>query len=273
MGIVKKMSERKDMNQRFRGKVVLITGGASGIGKTIAEGFVAEGAKVVITGRSQKRGLKTTRTLDRTGRRVKFIQADVIKVEDVSRQTMETVKQFGKIDILVCGAGINVVGKLVNTPESAWDEIMDTNTKGQFLSIKEAYPFLKKTKGSIVTISSDVANRGSATIPAYSISKSAVTQMTKMFAAEFAKDGVRVNSVAPANIIPGMLHNLDLTNPKKPAWRKEDSSGPDWVVPPIGRFGRAEEVANVVLFLASDEASYVTGSEVLVDGALNAAQA
>lgn len=124
----------------------------------------------------------------------------------------------------------------------------------------------------MVTLASDVALRGSISIPAYSISKAAVLQTTKMFAYEFAKDGIRVNSVLPANTLPGMQHNLDITNPKKPFWRKEDISGPDWVTPPQGRFGYADEVANVVLFLASDQASYVTGSEVLVDGALNAAQ-
>ncbi|KKT72907.1 MAG: Short-chain dehydrogenase/reductase SDR, partial [Microgenomates group bacterium GW2011_GWA2_44_7] len=241
--IKNKLSVSPDSNQRFKGKVVLITGGTSGIGKTITECFLKEGAKVVITGRDVIRGLKTAKTLDQSGKRVRFISSNISKAEDVKKQTMETISLFGRIDVLVSGAGINVIGKLTQTSESAWDEVMDINVKGQFLSIKEAYPYLKKTKGAVITISSDVAlpNRGSVTIPAYSISKSAVSQMTRMFAAEFAKDGVRVNAVSPANIIPGMLHNLDLSDPKKPTWRKEDLCGPDWVLPPFGRFGFSKE--------------------------------
>jgi len=159
---------------------------------------------------------------------------------------------------------------------------MDTNVKGTFLSCQAAISYLKQSCGCIVTIASDVAEKGSGTIPLYSISKSAVLMMTKLLAGELAVDGVRVNTVLPANIVPGMRSTLveEVTGGgsagtkggSKRKWVAEDPEGPDWVVPPIGRFGEVKEVADVVLFFASEEASYCSGTSVLIDGALNAVQ-
>lgn len=261
--------------ERFKDKVVLITGGTSGIGLETAKEFLEEGAKVVITGRNQgkQQGQKAIETLEKISPNIIFVTADVTKASDCQKQVAETVKKFGKLDIVVTCAGISAVDKLLESSEEAWDMILDTNLKGVFLTIKAAASELTKNKGNIVAIASDVALTGSATIPIYSISKSGVLMLVRLLAHELAPQGVRVNSVLPANIEPGMINSLHENTPEGPKWMPEDSTGPDWVVPPIGRFGKAPEVAKTILFLASDEASYCSGSYLLIDGALNAAQA
>lgn len=261
--------------EMFKDKVILITGGASGIGLETAKEFLEEGARVVITGRNQdkERGQEAIKTLKKFSSNIIFVTADVTLAQDCKKQVDETVKKFGKLDIVVACAGINAVDKLLESSEKAWDLVLDTNLKGVFLTIKAAAPELIKNKGNMVAIASDVALTGSATIPIYSISKTGVLMLVRLLANELAPQGVRINSVLPANIEPGMVYNLHENTPEGPKWIPEDSTGPDWVVPPIGRFGKASEVAKAILFLASDDASYCNGSYLLIDGALNAAQA
>jgi NAD(P)-dependent dehydrogenase (short-subunit alcohol dehydrogenase family) len=256
--------------QRFVDKVALITGGTSGIGMAIAGRLLTEGARVVITGRDEVKGRRSLEELQVLGE-VRFVRADTSLAPDVEKQTRETLDLFNSIDIVVPCAGVNHIGTLTEASESAWDTIMSTNLKGVFLTIQAAVPYLKKTKGTIVTIASDVALRGSVALPVYSIAKSAVWMLTRMWAYELASSGVRVNAVLPANILPGMQHNLRQVAEGE-VWTPEDTSGSDWVIPPAGRFGNASEVAAAVLFLASNDASYCNGSGLLIDGALNAAQ-
>lgn len=130
------MSDKRGNQNRFKGKVVIVTGGTSGIGKAVAVKLVVEGAKVVITGRDAGKGAMAAKEIDSSGRAVKFVQADVARAVEVERQTKQAIKFFGKLDILVGCAGINVVGKLIDTSESAWDRLMEINARGQFLSIK-----------------------------------------------------------------------------------------------------------------------------------------
>jgi NAD(P)-dependent dehydrogenase (short-subunit alcohol dehydrogenase family) len=160
----------------------------------------------------------------------------------------------------------------METDESVWNMMMDINLKGTFLSIKSAYPYLKKSQGNIVNIASDVSLVGSTSIPVYSITKAGVWMLTRLLASELAPAGIRVNAILPANITPGMKHTIKKDSEGKWVEVPENPEGPDWVKPPIGRFGTADEVASTVLFLASSEANYCTGSGLLVDGALNAAQ-
>jgi NAD(P)-dependent dehydrogenase (short-subunit alcohol dehydrogenase family) len=258
-------------NTEFNNKVVLITGGTSGIGKVVAKQFLQSGAKVVITGRNNNKGKSAASELTQYGD-VLFVQSDVTSKKDCEHAAVIADKSFGPIDVLVVNAGINHVGSIQDSSEVAFDLIMDINLKGAYLSINATLPYLKASKGTIVVTGSDVALKGSESIPLYSVSKAALLMLSQMYAAELAPTGVRINSVLPANIIPGMEHNLDQTDPNNSHWRKEDITGPDWVKPPLGRFGKAEEVAQAILFLAGKQSSYCTGSHLLIDGGLNAAQ-
>lgn len=261
------------MHKQFEGKVVLITGSSSGIGKQTAKQFLELGAKVVINARTLNEvAQQTMNEFSLYGESVCFIAADVSNSKEVQELINKTIEEYKKLDVLVTSAGINHIGTVADTSEDAWDLVMDINLKGTFLCCKYAIPHLKETKGCIVTVSSDVAVVPSATIPVYSISKSGVSMLTRTLAAELAASGVRVNTVMPANVIPGLRNNL-IENDGKQEWVVDDASGPDWVLPPMGRFGVASEVADGIIFFASEQSKYCTGSSLLIDGALNAAQA
>lgn len=261
------------MDKQFEDKVVLITGSSSGIGKQTAKQFLEQGAKVVINARTLNDvAQQTMKDFSIFGESVYFIAADISNAQEVKALIDGTIAKYKHLDVIVTSAGINHIGKVAETSEEAWDLVMDINLKGTFLCCKAAIPYLKKTKGCIITVSSDVAVVPSTTIPVYSISKSGVSMLTRTLAAELATSGVRVNAVMPANVVPGLRNNL-VENDGKQEWVIDDASGPDWVLPPIGRFGEASEVADAILFFASDQSKYCTGSSLLIDGALNAAQA
>jgi NAD(P)-dependent dehydrogenase (short-subunit alcohol dehydrogenase family) len=244
---------------RLPGKVALITGAAHGMGEAEANMFAKEGAKVVAADVLEAEGNQVVEAIGKDGGEALFVRLDVTNETAWQRAVESAVARFGKLDILVNNAGISgsAGADLLNT--EAWDAVMAVNAKGVFLGLKYAIPAMQKAGGgSIVNISSISGFVGQDYIHmAYNASKGAVRIMTKSAAVQYAKDGIRVNSVHPG-VMPPMLTST----------RGADSEERQRLLAkvPMGRVGRREEVGYAVLFLASDEASYITGTELVVDG-------
>ena len=244
---------------RLENKVALISGGSRGMGAAEAEMFAAEGAHVVIADILEDEGRKTASKIAETGARCVFTNLDVLKASDWESAISTVTSAFGKLDILVNNAGVTSRMMLLETSEPEWDRVMDINTKGTFLGIKTAIPAMKYSGGgSIVNISSQMGLVGADYIsPQYQASKGAVRILTKSVAIQYASDNIRCNSIHPAPIETDMTADI----------RDDADSFQDMLRRiPMGRYGKPEEVAYAVLYLASDESSFVTGSEVVVDG-------
>jgi NAD(P)-dependent dehydrogenase (short-subunit alcohol dehydrogenase family) len=244
---------------RLEGKVALITGGAHGMGAAEAVLFAREGAQVVVGDLLEVEGQKVVDAIAAVGGRARFVKLDVTRESDWQEAVATTVAGSGKLDVLVNNAGISGTFDPDLTSASAWDRLMEVNAKGAFLGMKHAIPAMQKAGGgSIVNISSISGFVGQDMIHmGYNASKAAVRVMTKSAAVQYAKDGIRVNSVHPG-VMPPMLTSRATADP---AQRARLLAGV-----PMKRVGRLEEVAYAVLFLASDEASYITGTELVVDG-------
>ncbi|HTK92930.1 MAG TPA: glucose 1-dehydrogenase [Verrucomicrobiae bacterium] len=241
---------------RLQGKVALITGAASGMGKSEAEIFAKEGAKVVLADVLDAEGKAAA---DAIGANARYVRLDVTSEPAWEQVIATTVAQWGKLDVLVNNAGISGTFDPDIMSTAAWDKLMDVNAKGVFLGMKTALPVMvKQGAGSIVNISSVSGFAAQLGIHmAYNASKGAVRLMTKSAAVQYARKGIRVNSVHPG-VLPAM-RTSKLT--ADPTYRDKMLAAV-----PMGRAGRVEEVAHAVLFLASDEASYITGTELVVDG-------
>ncbi len=241
---------------RLAGKVALITGGASGMGQSEAIIFAKEGAKVVVADVLEAEGRRVADSLGGAGR---FVHLDVTSEPAWQKAIEATRKDFGKLDVLVNNAGISGTFDPDTLSTSAWDRLMDVNAKGVFLGMKHAIPMMEQAGGgAIVNISSVSGFVGQKGIHmAYNASKGAVRLMTKSAAVQYARSGIRVNSVHPG-VLPAMRSSKATADP---AFREKMLAGV-----PMRREGRVEEVAYAVLFLASDEASYITGTELVVDG-------
>jgi NAD(P)-dependent dehydrogenase (short-subunit alcohol dehydrogenase family) len=241
---------------RLDGKVALITGGASGMGQSEAVILAREGAKVVVADVLEDEGRQVAEVLGQAGC---FVRLDVTS-EAAWREAIATaLSMFGKLDVLVNNAGISGTFDPDTLSTSAWDRLMDVNAKGVFLGMKHVIPVMEQAGGgAIVNISSVSGFVGQAGIHmAYNASKGAVRLMTKSAAVQYARSGIRVNSVHPG-VMPAMRTSKATADP---AFRAKMIAGV-----PMRREGRVEEVAYAVLFLASDEASYITGTELVVDG-------
>jgi NAD(P)-dependent dehydrogenase (short-subunit alcohol dehydrogenase family) len=241
---------------RLGGKVALVTGGASGMGRSEAVLFAQEGAKVVVADVLEAEGRQVADGLGGAGR---FVPLDVTSEAAWETAIATTLSTFGKLDVLVNNAGISGTFDPDTLSTSAWDRLMDVNAKGVFLGMKHAIPLMEQAGGgAIVNISSVSGFVGQKGIHmAYNASKGAVRLMTKAAAVQYARRGIRVNSVHPG-VLPAMRTSKATADP---AFREKMLAGV-----PMGREGRVEEVAYAVLFLASDEASYITGTELVVDG-------
>jgi NAD(P)-dependent dehydrogenase (short-subunit alcohol dehydrogenase family) len=241
---------------RLEGKVALITGAANGMGQSEAGIFAREGAKVIVADVLEAEGRTVADGLGGAGR---FVRLDVTSEANWQEAVAATLSAFGKLDILVNNAGISGTFDPDTLSTSAWDRLMDVNAKGVFLGMKHAIPAMEQAGGgAIVNISSVSGFVGQNGIHmGYNASKGAVRLMTKSAAVQFARKGIRVNSVHPG-VMPAMRTSKATADP---AFRDKMLAGV-----PMRRAGRAEEVAHAVLFLASDEASYVTGTELVVDG-------
>ena len=253
------------MQLDFSAKVVLISGGTSGIGLATAKKFLASGATVVINGRDLARGQLALQELSAGSARAAFIAGDVTRIVDCQSLIEQTCQQYGQIDVLVNSAGEYLEKSLADTTEAEYDRIMSVNMKGAFLLTQAAITELKQTRGNIVNVSSDAGLNGNVLCTAYCASKGALTLFTKALALESAPHGVRVNCVCPGDIETPMLERQAAEAADPQIFRRQMAE-----IYPQGRIGTAEEVASVILFLASDAAAFVTGAAWSVDGGLTA---
>ncbi len=250
---------------RLENKVALISGGARGMGAVEAKLFAQEGAKVVIGDVLEEEGRQTEAKINEAGGACRFVKLDVASEDDWRQAVATTVAAFGKLDILVNNAGIFPVFSLEETSAETWDQVMDINAKGVFLGTKLAIPEMRRSGGgSIINISSvaGLIGSASASASAYGASKGAVRLFTKSTAVQYAKDGIRANSVHPGIIDTPMTAPSILSDPARRQHQIERT--------PLHRLGGPEDVAYGVLFLASDESSFMTGSELVIDGGLTA---
>jgi NAD(P)-dependent dehydrogenase (short-subunit alcohol dehydrogenase family) len=251
---------------KLKDKVAIITGGTSGIGKATALLFAGEGASLIITGRRIELGKKVTAECEAKGARCIFIEADHTRAEDSQRVVDSALREFGCIDILFNNAGIVTSGTADSTPEDVWNDTININVTAVWRMCKLVIPhMLKQGRGAIVNNGSDWSVVAGKNAFPYIMSKGAVGMMTKAMALDYARDGIRVNAVCPGDtfverwVEKGYFEGSGSVTPEEAM--KESSA-----YIPMGRFGKPEEIANAVLFLASDDASFITGHLLLVDG-------
>ena len=247
---------------RLEGKVAFVTGGAHGMGAEECRLFAREGAKVAIADVREEDGRQVEAEIAEAGGEAMFVLLDVSDEAAWEAAVQQTVSRFGKLDILVNNAGISGSRERDFRSTEAWDRLMQVNARGPFLGIKAAVPAMQAAGGgAIVNISSIAGFVGNESAhPGYNASKGAVRLLTKSAAVQHASDNIRVNSVHPG-MMPPMINSA--------RWGVEPSEDSFRNIP-LGRAGRLEEVANAVLFLASDDASYITGTELIVDGGFTA---
>ena len=248
---------------RLEGKVAIISGGARGMGAAEARLFAREGAKVVIGDVLDDLGKQVESEIAEAGGEATSVHLDVTSEADWANAVQTAVSSYGKLDILVNNAGIVFRSAGDDASVEEWDRLMDVNAKGVFLGTKSAIPEMRKAgDGSIINISSTSGIVGQNNIhPGYNASKGAVRILTKATAIQYAKEGIRVNSVHPGPIDTPMNEDT-MSDPERNQRMTERT--------PLGRIGRPDKVANGVLFLASDESSYMTGSELVIDGGVTA---
>lgn len=246
------------MENIFKDKVALVTGGSSGIGKATALAFAKKGAKIVIADWKENR--ETIDSIKNLGGEVIFVKCDVSKASDVKKLVKKTINTFGRLDFAFNNAGIEgISARVQDCTEENWDKTISVNLKGVWLCMKYEIPeMLKQGKGAIVNCASVAGLIGFQGLPAYVASKHGVIGLTKTAALEYAKLGIRVNVVCPGVIQTAMIDRL--TGKKKEVIEQFTD------LEPVGRFGEPEEIANAVVWLCSDEASFVTGIEMPVDG-------
>jgi NAD(P)-dependent dehydrogenase (short-subunit alcohol dehydrogenase family) len=258
------------MALQLRNKVVLVTGGTSGIGLSCAEVFLQEGARVVISGRNVERGHEALQQLLSTqsdaAECIQFVSGDVAVILDCQHMVSHTLEQFGGLDIVVNSAGVSFNHQIDDIDEATFDRLMNTNVKGTYFICKYAVQqFRAQGHGNIVNVSSDAGLQGNKELSLYCASKGAVTIMSKALAVDLAPYNIRVNCVCPGDIHTPML-DADLQRESDPAAYLQGLIEPY----PIGRLGRAEEVARVIVFLASEASPFTTGAAWSVDGGITA---
>ncbi|PYK29082.1 MAG: short chain dehydrogenase [Verrucomicrobia bacterium] len=244
-------------NNSLEGKVVLVTGGTSGIGKATAIQFARAGAKVVLSGRREKEGKEIVRQIEKLGGEAAFVRGDIGKDDDVKKMVDFTIDKFGGLDIAFNNAGVEWKAPLDQATEAEYRRVFDTNVWGVLNSMRHEIPvMLKNGGGAIVNNSSIAGHVGFPEVSIYIASKHAVEGLTKSVALEFAKQNIRINSVAPGPIATEMWDRF-----AGDAMRDQITS-----IVPVGRVGAAEHIAAAVLYLASDAAKFTTGTSLVVDG-------
>jgi NAD(P)-dependent dehydrogenase (short-subunit alcohol dehydrogenase family) len=245
----------------FAGKVVLVTGGSSGIGRATAIKFGEQGAKVVVANRREKEGNETAELIKKAGGEAMFVRTDVRIASQVENMVQQTVRKYGRVDIAFNNAGVGgIMARLVRTTEELFDELVDTNFKGVWLSMKYEIPVMQQQGGGIIINNSSVSGVATAErLAVYSASKHAVVGLSKAAAAEYGRDKIRVVAICPGWIETAMTEQLR-ARPDADAFRS---------MIPLQRWGKPEEVAEMVIWLASDAASFVTGGAFIISGGMN----
>ena len=248
---------------RLQGKVALITGAGSGIGKSTALLFAQEGAQVIVNDRQEEAGKETVQEIAESGGEALFLQADVTDASQVERMVQQTLERCGKIDVLFNNAGISGVGALHETSEELWDKVVNVNIKGVFLPSKSVLPhMMERRQGSIINMSSCIAEIGLMKRAVYSATKGAVLALTKSMQVDYAPYQIRVNALLPGTILTPFVEDYlrkSYDDPEEALnqLRKRQLSGD---------LGRPEDVAKAALFLASDDSSFMMGSPLYIDG-------
>jgi NAD(P)-dependent dehydrogenase (short-subunit alcohol dehydrogenase family) len=244
------------MQNNFTNKVVLVTGGTSGIGQVTAIAFAKAGAKVVLTGRREKEGADVVAEIKKTGGTAAFIRTDIAKETDIEKAVAFVLSTHGRLDVAFNNAGVEMLGPLDQVTEEQYRSTFDINVWGVLSSMKHEVPAMLKTGGGAIVNTSSIAGHiGLANASIYVATKHAVEGLTKAAAVEVAKQGIRVNAVAPGTI------NTDMVS-------RFPSEAQTWLLSqhPVGRFGTSAEIAAAVLYLASDAAKFTTGTILAVDG-------
>ena len=253
---------------RIDGRVAIVTGSTYGIGEAIARVLAREGAVSIITGRSQEEGRKCVETIAKAGGIAEYYPLDVTDEDKVKEVVNAVYDKYGKIDILVNNAGISGPNKPTHEyTRQEWERVFDVNVTGSFLCTKYTVPYMQKHKsGNIVYISSIYGIIGAPDVPAYHATKAANRVMAKIDALLYARDNIRVNSVHPGFIWTPMVENFLKEQSKKTGLSIEELRTSLDQLHPIGHIGEPEDIANGVLYLVSEEAKFVTGTELIIDG-------
>ena len=246
----------------FAGKVALVTGGSSGIGRATAIKFGERGAKVVVANRREKEGKETVEMVKKAGGEAMFVQTDVRIASQVENMVQQTVKRYGRLDIAFNNAGVGgIMARLIRMTEETFDELVDTNFKGVWLSMKYEIPVLQEQGGGVIINNSSIAGVSTAErLSVYSGSKHAVVAISNAAATEYGRDNIRVVALCPGWIKTRMTEELRAS---KYADAFRDNI-------PLKRWGEPEEVAEMVIWLASDAASFVSGGAFIISGGMNA---
>ncbi len=247
---------------RLADRVALITGGTSGIGRATAALFALEGARVGLTGRNEARGREVVGQIETAGGKALFIRSDVRLAADCRRTVEETIRTFGRLDILFNNAGVFVPHTVPDCTEEEWDETIDTSLKGTFLMSKFALPaMIARGRGVIINNSSGWGLVGGDAAAAYCAAKGGVVLLTKAMAIDHGRHGIRVNCICPGDVETPMLP--EDARRRGMTWEAYLAGAANR---PLGRIGQPEEIARAALFLASDDASFMTGAALAVDG-------
>jgi len=252
-----------DRSRRFADRVAVITGGTRGIGHAVARHLADAGARVVAVGRDPDRGAAAAAAIPGA----RFVAGDVRLATHCEHAVAETLGAFGRLDVLVNNAGVIYRNRTVDRlTEAEWDETFDVNVKGAFLMTRAALPALRAARGTVVNVASYAGLVGFAGAAAYAASKAALINFTRSLALDHAGEGIRVNAVCPGSVDTDMIHAAWAAFPDpavaRKAWEEKH---------PLGRIATADEIAAAILFLASDEAGFITGAVLPVDGGITAA--
>ena len=253
---------------RLKGKTAIITGGANGIGRAVTEVFLREGASLTVADRDAEAGI----ALASQSEQALFAEADVSSDASVNELVDHTVDHFGGLDIVVHCAGVAIAGTIVSTEPDRWQRVLDVNLSGLYRICHQTVPHMQAGGGAVVTIASVQGMFGWANWAAYAASKAGMFGLIRQMAVEYAKDNIRFNAVSPGAIATQLGANTDKLEPAYASAPDETAPGADAVPAPVKeperllRSGRPEDIAHAALFLASDEAAYISGQNLVVDG-------